>query len=275
MKSMEFKVERVMAHELGHLYDRDLGNLSDNSPEFFPGGTARSEIEALAKTDGYIDAWFGNAMKAGRTPHRELFAQAFALLHFNPEVMREALPETYQYFKALGQRGSGGPTATGRAGLQGQAGGDQSVRAQALIAAAERKDPALFRELSTSTDAKVLQRADQALPPGEALDVVNARMTELVQDPDVAYGLQTKKYSLDLSIESLMPNEKNSSPDLLTDELLASVPLMRKENITGWKERFPSVPLSVPSPTLLQVSCAIYSKTQLDRWTCGSLWSGD
>jgi hypothetical protein len=47
-----------------------------------------------------------------------------------------------------------------------------------------------------------------------------------------------------------MHSRKDSSPESLIDELIASAPLMRKENIIGWKERFPSDPSKTPSHTL-------------------------
>ena len=70
-----------------------------------------------------------------------------------------------------------------------------AAKKAALMQAASSSDPALLKELSTTDDAKGLQRAAEALPPGAALDAANARLAVLVQDPVVAYGLQTKKYS--------------------------------------------------------------------------------
>lgn len=46
-----------------------------------------------------------------------------------------------------------------------------------------------------------------------------------------------------------MHSRKDPSPDSLIDELIAFAPLMRKENIIGWKERFPSAPPKMLSPT--------------------------
>lgn len=63
-------------------------------------------------------------------------------------------------------------------------------------------DAALLEQLRQSDDAKGLQRAAQALygaedaNSAEALDAINARLSELVQDPDTAYGMTTRRYSL-------------------------------------------------------------------------------
>lgn len=71
-----------------------------------------------------------------------------------------------------------------------------AAKKAALLAAASSSDPALLAELSTTSDARALQRTVAELPPGAAADAANARMAELVQDPNVAYDL-TKKYSLE------------------------------------------------------------------------------
>jgi len=85
------------------------------------------------------------------------------------------------------------------AGFEGSAPSPKELAAKkaAFLERAASGDKALLKELSTSADAKGLQRAAEALPPGHALDAVNARLSELVQDPDTAYGLGTKKYSLE------------------------------------------------------------------------------
>lgn len=123
----------------------------------------------------------------------------FHSFHYNPEALYDNAPETYKFFQDyLGQRDSWGRSQTGRtdnASPENRASiNDAKSR---LIEAASAKDPALLKELSESTDAKGLQRADEALLPGHALDVVNARLSELIQNPDVAYGLGTRKYSLE------------------------------------------------------------------------------
>ena len=39
-------VERTFTHEVGHLYDRDIGNFSDNSDLFFPDGELHAELKS-------------------------------------------------------------------------------------------------------------------------------------------------------------------------------------------------------------------------------------
>jgi hypothetical protein len=75
-----------------------------------------------------------------------------------------------------------------------------AAKKAALLKAASSGNPALTKELRSSSDAKALQRAAMALPSGAALDAANARLSELVQDPDVAYGLQTKKYNMEAAV---------------------------------------------------------------------------
>lgn len=76
-----------------------------------------------------------------------------------------------------------------------------AAKKAALLERAASGDEALVKELGTSTDAKGLQRAIGALadhaPDSEAMKTATARLTELMKDPDVAYGLGTKKYSLE------------------------------------------------------------------------------
>lgn len=76
-----------------------------------------------------------------------------------------------------------------------------AAKKAALLEAASSSDPKLLEELSTSTDAKGLQRAAEVLakdaPHAPALEAANARLDHLVQDPDTAYGMLTKKYSLE------------------------------------------------------------------------------
>lgn len=82
-----------------------------------------------------------------------------------------------------------------------------AAKKAAFLKKAASGDAALIKELKASTDAKGLQRAAEALNAAEltdaneanivaAVEAINARLTELVQDPDVAYGMGTKKYSL-------------------------------------------------------------------------------
>ena len=129
--------------------------------------------------------WFGDALIKARNPQRELFAQAFTLFHYNPEAMRATLPETYEFFQTFTERSEGRPAAAGRADLAARPVAEKKT---ALLEAAKANDPALLKELSTTSDAASLQRATVELirsaPDSKALDAANTRMSELVQDPD-------------------------------------------------------------------------------------------
>lgn len=76
-----------------------------------------------------------------------------------------------------------------------------AAKKAAFLERAASGDKALIKELSTSDDAKGLQRAIGALaeahPESEAMKAATARLSELVKNPDTAYGLQTRKYSLE------------------------------------------------------------------------------
>ncbi len=75
-----------------------------------------------------------------------------------------------------------------------------AAKKAAFLERARSGEQALIKELRASDDPKGLQRAVESLKGEEGVDAVvdalNARLGELVQDPDVAYGLQTGKYSL-------------------------------------------------------------------------------
>lgn len=94
---------------------------------------------------------------------------------------------------------------SGRLEIEGEGTPDPKPVAAKKAAFLERAvsgDKDLIKELSTSNDAKGLQRAVEALydvqGADDALQAANTRLGELVAgNPDVAYGLQTKKYSLD------------------------------------------------------------------------------
>ena len=86
-----------------------------------------------------------------------------------------------------------------------------AAKKAAFLSRAASGDKALLAELSSSTDAKGLQRAAEALPAGEALDTINARLSELVQDEDVAYGLGTQSYSNE-STDPAKNNAANPQP---------------------------------------------------------------
>ncbi len=92
------------------------------------------------------------------------------------------------------------------AGFEGSAPSPKAVAAKkaALTERALSGDKALHEELAKSDDAKGLQRAAEHLaataPDSEALKIANDRLTELVKDPDVALGLQTRKYSYESTV---------------------------------------------------------------------------
>ena len=70
-----------------------------------------------------------------------------------------------------------------------------------FVERARSGDKALIDEVSKSNDAKGLQRAAEALK-GEkgataAVEAINKRLGELMQNPDTAYGMLTRKYSLE------------------------------------------------------------------------------
>lgn len=89
---------------------------------------------------------------------------------------------------------------------------DTAAKEQAFIKLAAAGDPRVLADIKAATDAKSVQRAIELLNDHEfdaseasqtadnimdVYDALNARMAELVKDPDVALGLQTTKYSLD------------------------------------------------------------------------------
>lgn len=93
-----------------------------------------------------------------------------------------------------------------------------AAKKAAFLERAASGDKGLIKELGASTDAKGLQRAAKALsehaPDSEAMKAVNERLSQLVQDPDVAYSLGTKAYK---SAESIDPNTTHASgsrPDI-------------------------------------------------------------
>ena len=81
----------------------------------------------------------------------------------------------------------------------------QAAKKAAFLEKAASGDKGLIKELSTSTDAKGLQRAVDALNKVKdktdghlsAIDAINKRLGELAQDPDTAYNMLTQKYSLE------------------------------------------------------------------------------
>lgn len=88
-----------------------------------------------------------------------------------------------------------------------------AAKKAAFLERARSGDQELLEALKASTDAKGLQRAAAALNESavgdpniaKALDVINERLRELVANPDVAYGLQIRKYSLEQAGEAAGP----------------------------------------------------------------------
>lgn len=73
-----------------------------------------------------------------------------------------------------------------------------AAKKAAFLERARSGDKALIEEIGASTDIKGMQRAIDALPADAApgvVDAFNARMGELLRDPNNAYGAQLKKYS--------------------------------------------------------------------------------
>lgn len=74
-----------------------------------------------------------------------------------------------------------------------------AAKKAALVERAASGDKDLLKELSTSDDAKGLQRAVEVLaesaPESKALAAANERLAALVQDPATAYGMQRVAYS--------------------------------------------------------------------------------
>ena len=93
----------------------------------------------------------------------------------------------------------GGSAAVGRTDLPAASKLSVANKKAALLKSAQANDPALAKELSSSDDAKGLQQAAEFLaneaPGSDIIGVINTRLAELARNPDVSYGLQTKKYS--------------------------------------------------------------------------------
>jgi hypothetical protein len=228
--STQDKVERATLHEIGHLFDRDDGHFSDNAAAFKEGGRVYEELQALTEASAYAHDWYGYAFGT-KNPHRELFAQAFSAFHYNPEALKNAAPKTYSFIRNyLQNRDAGGSGQVGRADNAAQLDrpvsavqeADTQARKQAFLARAASGDKAQLEHLKTSTDAKGLQRALELLNDHEfesgvdgdnvmdTYDAIEARLAELVQNPDTAYGLQTQKHSLE-SAEATNSN-KSAGP---------------------------------------------------------------
>ncbi|MCH2241609.1 MAG: hypothetical protein MK041_06690, partial [Aquabacterium sp.] len=141
-----------------------------------PGGKQKvlSELSALFDAHSDLRTMFTELEGWGSVPAKE----QQRLLQFADSLT--AAPEV----AAQGPKGQPGPAA----------------KKAAFLERARSGDPELIAQLRDSTDAKGLQRAAQALiEDGGApavLDAINERLHQLASDPEVAYGLLTRKYSL-------------------------------------------------------------------------------
>lgn len=141
-----------------------------------PGGKQKvlSELSALFDAHSDLRMMFTELEGWGDVPA----AEQARLLQFADSLT--AAPEV----AAQGPKGQPGPAA----------------KKAAFLERARSGDPELIAQLRDSTDAKGLQRAAQALiEDGGApavLDAINERLHQLASDPEVAYGLLTRKYSL-------------------------------------------------------------------------------
>lgn len=141
-----------------------------------PGGKQKvlSELSALFDAHSDLRTMFTELEGWGSVPA----AERARLLQFADSLT--AAPEV----AAQDPKGQPGPAA----------------KKAAFLERARSGDPELIAQLRDSTDAKGLQRAAQALiEDGGApvvLDAINERLHQLASDPEVAYGLLTRKYSL-------------------------------------------------------------------------------
>lgn len=118
----------TIAHEIGHAYDIN-NNITDNSPEFsveinsisdqglslqFGEGINELAKNFESKTElgremaypfSYVFSWLNanpkDADKVMNVVQKEAFAQAFAVLHSNPELLEKSAPTTYNYLVKL------------------------------------------------------------------------------------------------------------------------------------------------------------------------------
>lgn len=157
----------------------------DNPPEGYSTEKARGIIDWATTQKERVDAKFAETVKDGADADRQ----------DQLSDMKSALSRLIKKAKSVIEGDES------LADKEGSAPNPKAVAAKkaAFLERAASGDEALIKELGESTDAKGLQRAAEVLPPSKALDTVNARLSELVQDPDVAYGLGTKKYSLESS----------------------------------------------------------------------------
>lgn len=174
----------------------------DNPPEDYSTEKARGIIDWAATQKERVDAEVAKMDADGENPKfdHDRYDKITAM-QSDLRLLIKAAKDQIQNDKDMAQadRENGTNLFGGNPDKEGSAPNPKAVAAKkaAFLERAASGDKALIKELSEATDAKGLQRAAEALPPGEALDTVNARLSELIQNPDVAYGLGTKKYSLE------------------------------------------------------------------------------
>lgn len=152
--------------------------------------TLLQNVGKMASADRIDLLALGDKSVGEAAPMINHLARKYADVIVAPGVKPETATKTIaeEPIKAPAEPGEGAPDP-------------KSVAAKkaALVERAASGDKALLKELSTSTDAKGLQRAAEALaesaPESKALTAANERLAALVQDPATAYEMQTTKYS--------------------------------------------------------------------------------
>jgi hypothetical protein len=216
--SLVNKDGRVIFHEVGHLFDYHNGGFTNTAPELQDNGLVVKEIAFEAEHNPIVKQWFGFTLNHPKR-NRETFAQAFALYILNPKLIHEILPETYTFISATirNSGGAGRPATNKRSGeprersvLKMDSGelvgvhpdaSSVSAKKQAAVKLAKANDPKLLGDIEDAVDPKQLQRlievlADKA-PETQAMKRATERLREMIAaDESVAYGMQTKKYSL-------------------------------------------------------------------------------
>lgn len=181
--------------------DTDISVIEDTIASRMKHGVAQTvaEVHGVREALAQLAIERKNVMKAIDEQHPAARAALDTKARALPPP--EAGPEPTAVDELAGMMGGTPEPAGSRA--KGSAPGPKALAAKkaALLEATSSSDPALHKELATSTDAKGLQRAVEVLakdaPQSEALKVANARLGALIKgSEDVAYGLQTKKYSL-------------------------------------------------------------------------------
>jgi hypothetical protein len=232
----------------------DMRGANDPRAKLYEQGLGELSTEQLKAGIKSAEAALDGADPAD--PRTEL--QAEKLKRYSAELQKRTSPDpnvmepdpfgpTFQDGKTLDQVTKGGINSDGgevRDGarapsLLGVPPDPKAVAAKkaALIEKAHSGDAALLDQLKTSTDPKGLQRAAQALEGGEdpnslqAVETINKRLSELVADPDTAYGMLTRRYSLQQPGNTAKPGQLNDVLDYVNQVLGNSVKLDVAANI--------------------------------------------